>query len=228
MHSSFKTAKRGKQTRGRLVSEFSRIPWAPILLAGMWFGLLLGAPAQAANYLLYSYGQDDFVYIPIERAGIGPTLELNDSFTVEAWVKLPDPLTVKRDSKAALWRATDAPPPKKGETKASGYAFALSTDLKKDGTNFWGLYLCTTSGCGQVLSPINDLTPGWQHLAATYQATSGGEGQIIIYRNAVKVGRGTVPGGNVRSIYQINLFRWVTSLLGGGDEFALWSAALRR
>ena len=35
-----------------------------------------------------------------------------------------------------------------------------------------------------------------------------------------------VPAGDVNSIYQINLFRWVTTLLGGGDEFALWSEAL--
>lgn len=92
--------------------------------------------------------------------------------------------------------------------------------------NFWGLYLCTISGCGQVLSPISDLVPGWQHLAATYQAAPEGEGQIVIHRNAVAVGRGMFPGGQVRIIYQINPFRWVASLLGGGDEFALRSEAL--
>ena len=214
-----------KQIHVRFFSAFSHVALVPILLIGIWFGLLSETQAHASNFYLYSDGKDDFVSIPITGAG-HPTLDLNDKFTVEAWIKLPDPLTVKRDSKAASWRATDSPPPRKGETKASKYAFALSTDLKKDGTNYWGLYLCTTSGCGEVLSPINDLSSGWQHLAATYQVTSGGEGQVVLYRNAVEVGRGVVPGGDVRSIYQINLFRWVTSLLGGGDEFALWSDAL--
>ena len=197
----------------------------PLLVVGIWFGFFSEAKAQTENYYLYGDGKDDFVNIPITAAG-HPTLELNDRFTVEGWIKLPAPLTVNRDSKAAVMRATDSPPPRTGETKASEYAFAFSTDLKKNGTNYWGLYLCTTSGCGDVISPINNLASGWQHLAATYQVTSGGEGQVILYRNGEEVNRGMVPGGDVRSIYQINLLRWVTSLLGGGDEFAIWSEAL--
>jgi len=192
---------------------------------GIWLGFFSETQAQAENYFLYGDGKDDFVNIPVTGAG-HPTLELNDRFTVEGWIKLPAPLTVKRDSKAAVMRATDSPPPRTGETKASDYAVAFSTDLKKNGTNYWGLYLCTTSGCGEVLSPINNLSSGWQHLAATFQVTSGGEGQVVLYRNGAEVSRGLVPAGDVRSIYQINLLRWVTSLLGGGDEFALWSNAL--
>jgi hypothetical protein len=217
--------KMGKRLGRRFIHAFSHAASIPLLIIWTMFALLLANPAQAENYYFYGDGKDDFVNVPVTDAGY-PTLELRDRFTVEAWVKLPTPLTVKRDSKAAVWRATDSPPPRTGETKASDYAFALSTDLKKDGTNYWGLYVCTTSGCGEVLSPTNNLSSGWQHLAAAYQVTSGGEGQIVLYRNAVEVARGVVPAGNVNSIYQINLFRWVTTLLGGGDEFALWSDAL--
>lgn len=219
------TKKMGERLGKRFIHKFRHVVLIPFLFIGILFGLLWANSAQAENYYLFGDGKDDFVNIPVTDAGY-PTLELNDRFTVEAWVKLPSPLTVNRDSKAAVWRATDSPPPRTGETKASDYAFALSTDLKKDGTNYWGLYLCTSSGCGEVLSPINNLSSGWQHLAATYRVTSSGEGEVVLYRNAAEVNRGVVPAGNVNSIYQINLFRWVTTLLGGGDEFALWSDAL--
>ena len=220
-----RTNSRANQINERFFSSFNHVALIPFLVLGFWFVLFSGNLAQAENYYLYGDGKDDFVNIPVTDAG-NPTLELNDRFTVEGWIKLPAPLTVKRDSKAAVMRATDSPPPLNGETKASDYAIALATDLKKNGTNYWGLYICTTGGCGEVLSPTNDLSSGWQHLAATYQVTSRGEGQVILYRNAVEVNRGLVPAGDVRSIYQINLLRWVSSLLGGGDELALWSDAL--
>ena len=81
--------RRGKHFPQRLFSAFSPVALVLMLLMGIWFGLLPDAQAQAANYVLASDGRDDFVNIPIESAGSGPTLELNDGFTVEAWVKLP-------------------------------------------------------------------------------------------------------------------------------------------
>jgi len=104
------------------------------------------------------------------------------------------------------------------------YFAVLTIDIKKDGTNFWGLTVCDSADCEGVESDINDLTPGWHHLAATYNSSTD---EIILIRDGEVVKSGTVPLDTPLPICHITLFRHVASLNANGtDEFALVQGVL--
>jgi len=198
--------------------------YSVLVLSFIAMGFLGGLPsaqAQAVNKMLSPDGKDDYVSIPVCPERDPLTLS---SFTVMGWIKFSDPLTSKRDAATSAWRLGGPTPPDTGQTMTPDFSGVLTIDIKKDGTNFWGLEICDSADCEGVVSPINDLIPGWHHLAATYDHSTG---RIVLYRDGMEVSSGTVPLGTPLPICHITLFRHVASLNAeGADEFALLEGVL--
>jgi len=194
-----------------------------IFLMGVW--MLASPEAQAVPYgsALRTDGKDDFAGVPVLQpyGPLSSALELNNHFTVEAWIK-PQALSAKRSSQAAGIRAADVLPPKKGDIEASQNAFALLINLEKQiNKNTFGLKVCTPD-CTDVLSPEGILTLDWQHIAATYDGSN-----VILYRNGSIVGptSGVAVSGNVRTILYFVISRLVSSAFMDQDELAIWDFA---
>jgi len=76
-------------------------------------------------------------------------------------------MDAKRQSHAAIVRACDVPPPKKGDIETSQNSFVLFIELNKTPeASAWGLKVCT-SECTDVAS-VGTLNAEWHHIAATY------------------------------------------------------------
>ena len=194
----------------RYVLLFRTAALSLIFLAGLGIGLLPAVQARANNTMLSPDGKDDYVSIPICPDRVALNLS---SFTVMGWLKFPDPITSNRDAATASWRLGGPKPPDTGQTMTPDFSSVLTIDVKKNGTNYWGLTICDSSDCEGVVSPINDLSPGWHHLAATYNHSTG---EIILYRDGEGVNSGIVPLGAPLPICHITLFRHVASLNANG------------
>lgn len=186
--------------------------------------------APSGNVLSFD-GKDDFGYADLTKGDpISEGLALGKAFTIEAWIK-PKAFDAKRESHAAILRACDVAPPKKGDIEASQNVAVLFLDLEKNRENTtWGLKVCG-SDCTDVTAPAGALEsddasgePVWQHVAATYD-----NGRVILYHQGFLVfdDEFALPfGTTTENILTFVIGRWVASAYLYMDELVVWNRAL--